>query len=146
MKVTVEGYDLPGRSCAPLDAPQRYVNVHAGMQRGREVIDLVPGDAATARWSFPVTVKVAEDGELDFGGPYVHGRRGDRFLYISWGAVDPDFEMFRRAKLHFADCDATVLEEAVQRGELACRVHLTDAHGNPRCGHVHPPDATWRAG
>jgi hypothetical protein len=141
--VTVEGYDMPGRRCAPSDSDRSYDNVHAGIQRGREVIELVPGDAPDARWSFPINVKSSDDGSVDFGGPYVHGRRGDRFLYISWGAVDPDFEMFRRAKLHFADCDPGVLREALGDGELVCRVRMTDGHGNPRCAHVRAPDATW---
>ena len=143
--VTVEGYDMPGRSCGPSDADCRYDHVHAGIQRGREVVELVPGDAPGASWTFPITAKTADDGSVDFGGPYVHGRRGDRFLYISWGTVQADFEMFRRAKLHLADCDPSVLDDAVRSGELVCRVNMTDAHGNPRCAHVRSPDATWSA-
>jgi hypothetical protein len=143
--VTVEGYDMPGRSCGPDGTDCSYGNVHAGIQRGREVIELVPGDASDARWTFPVTVKMADDGALDFGGPFVHGKRGDRFLYISWGAVDPDFEMFRRAKLHFADCSTELLAEAIRTGELVCRVRMTDARGNPRCAHVRAPDVAWSA-
>ena len=41
------------------------------------------------------------DGALDFKGPAVHGKRGERFLYLTWGNVasDGSFTMFRRAKL-----------------------------------------------
>jgi hypothetical protein len=105
------------------------------------VIDLVPGDAAAATWTFDVTVKRVDDG-LDFAGPFVHGRRGDRFLYLSWGVVDGDeFEMFRRAKLHFSDVAPAVLAGAVAAGKLRCRVGMTDARGNPRCARVR--DAEW---
>ena len=40
-----------------------------------------------------------------FRGPAVHGKRGERFLYLTWGDVGPagEFAMFRRAKLMFAD-------------------------------------------
>ena len=93
----IEGFDMPGLSCAPHDAPARYANVHVGLQRGKDVVDLYPGDAPLAAWSFPVNLK-HHDGGLDFGGPFVHGRRGDRFVYLSWGVVDAGgFRMFRRA-------------------------------------------------
>jgi hypothetical protein len=139
----VEGFEMPGLSCAPADAPQRYSNIHVGVQRLREVVDLHPGDAATAGWSFDVVTKGAGD-DLDFGGPFVQGRRGDRFIYLSWGVVDPSgFRMFRRAKLHFADAAPEVLASAVETGHLRCRVRMSDRCGNPRCARVRPPDAVW---
>jgi len=124
---------MPGRSCAPSDADERYENVHAGVQRGKEVVDLVPGDAEEARWSFGITARMARDGDIDLAGPYVHGRPGARFLYLSWGTVDGGFRMFRRAKLHFADCDAEVLAAALRSGQLVCRVRMSDRWGLPRC-------------
>lgn len=130
---------MPGLTCAPHDAPERYDNVHVGIQRGREVVDLYPGDAAGAEWSFEVTVKPLDAG-VDFGGPYVHGKRGDRFVYLSWGVVeDGAFRMFRRAKLHFADAPPDVLATPA----ITCRVRMTDGLGNPRCARVKPPDAVW---
>ena len=63
----------------------------------------MPADAASATWEFEVTSREV-DGLLDVGGPWVHGRPGARFLYLSWGAVDDEaFAMFRRAKLMFGD-------------------------------------------
>ena len=73
--VTVEGYDLPGRNCHPAGAAGPYENVHVGVQRRDTVVSLVPGDADRAVWSLPVTVRTTQDGEADFGGPFVHGRR-----------------------------------------------------------------------
>jgi len=134
---------MPGRRCAPAGAGESYENVHVGVQRGREVVDLVPGDAPGATWSVKVTVKHLDDGP-DFAGPFVHGRRGDRFLYLSWGRLGgDDFQMFRRAKLHFGDVAPEVLAAAVRSGALRCRVVMTDACGNPRCARVRPPDALW---
>lgn len=145
MTVVVEGFDMPGRSCAPAGAPGDYQNVHVGVQRGREVVDLVPGDAPAAIWTLPVVVKHPAGGS-DFTGPFVHGRPGDRFVYLSWGEVEEDrFQMFRRAKLHFADAPPEVLATAARDGALRCRVRMTDASGNPRCARVRPPDAVWTA-
>jgi hypothetical protein len=146
LTVTIEGFDMPGRSCAPSDDDATHANIHAGMQRKSEVVELVAGDAPDARWSFELTTRTADDGSTDFGGPFVHGRRGDRFLYISWGDVDgQEFTMFRRAKLHFADIDTKVLAAARRHGALKCRVDMTDPKGNPRCAHVRAPDAVWTA-
>lgn len=134
---------MPGLTCAPAGAGEQYANVHVGVQRLREVVDLQPGDAPTAVWSFEVTTKNAGD-DIDFGGPFVHGKRGDRFLYLSWVAVQGGgFRMFRRAKLCFADAGPEVLASAVETGLLRCRVRMTDGRGDPRCARVRPPDAMW---
>jgi hypothetical protein len=143
LTVVIEGFEMPGLSCAPVGAGEQYGNVHVGVQRLREVVDLHPGDAATAGWSFEVVAKRLAD-DIDFGGPFVHGRRGDRFLYLSWGVVDAGgFRMFRRAKLHFADAGPDVVASAVEMGTLRCRVRMSDRCGNPRCARVRPPDAVW---
>lgn len=143
LDILIEGVEMPGLSCAPHDAEERYGNVHVGIQRAGEAVDLHSGDAAKAEWSFEVEVKDL-DGGLDFGGPFVHGRPGDRFIYLSWGVVEGDaFRMFRRAKLHFADAPPDVLASAAETGSLHCRVRMTDCEGNPRCARVRPPDALW---
>ena len=146
MQVRIEGHTLPGRVCAPADAPEPYDGVHVGVQRRQEVVELVPGDAPSAAWSFAVTTRVGGDGGLDFGGPYIHGRRGDRFLYLSWGTVDAagTFTMFRRAKLNFADVPPAVLAEAASGDStLVGQLGLTDGWGNPICARVRPPIVTW---
>jgi len=143
LRVVIDGFDMPGRACAPAEVDVPYDNVHVGVQRGREVVELVPADADRASWCFDVTVKPLGD-DLDFGGPFVHGRQGDRFVYLSWGEVNGDeFTMFRRAKLHLADAAPETLADALRTGALSCRVRLTDACGNPRCARVRPPDAVW---
>jgi hypothetical protein len=148
MRVRIEASAFPGRGCAPSDAGERYENVHVGVQRRRDVVDLVAGDAEAAQWSFEVTTRVDGDGAIDVGGPFVHGRRGDRFVYLSWGTVDDAgaFNMFRRAKLHFADADPDAMRLALDRGAtLVGRLGLTDPRGNPRCARVRPPDIVWTA-
>jgi hypothetical protein len=80
------------------------------------------------------------------GGPYVHGRKGDRFLYLSWGTVDAlgHFTMFRRAKLHVVDIPPDLLRRAAAgEGTLVGRLGLTDGRGDPICARVRPPTVTW---
>jgi hypothetical protein len=108
----------------------------------------VPGDAPSARWEIPVTVRRGTDG-LDFTGPYVRGGRTDRNISLAWGDVTGDgtLRLFRGAKLRLADVDPALIEEALRPGRrLIARVRLTDATGNPICARLRPPDIEWRTG
>ena len=90
-------------------------------------------------------MNVVADGS-DFRGPAVHGKRGERFVYLTWGDVAEDgtFTMFRRAKLMFADIEAGVLDQATADGVLVASISLTDPCGGPRCARVRPPAISWR--
>ena len=145
MRIRIEGSDLPGRRPGAEADALRLGNVHVGVQRKAEVVDRVPAAAPNASWSFEVTGREV-DGLLDVGGPFVHGRPGARFLYLSWGAVGADgaFAMFRRAKLLFGDVPGEVLRAAFAgEGVLVGRLGLTDEQGGPRCARVRPPDIVW---
>jgi len=145
VEIRIEGHDLPGRdfSC---DGVARD-NVHVAVQVGREPVRGVPGDAAHASWTVDVRTVATPDG-LDLRGPAVHGRSGERFLYLTWGQVQPDgtFEMFRRAKLMVADIDARLLDDAAADGAagITATVALSDEKGHPRCARVRPPAIEWR--
>jgi Family of unknown function (DUF5990) len=142
--IRIEGTDLPGRRVGAESDALRLRNVQVGVQRKAEVVDRVPADAAVVTWDLEVASREV-DGLLDVGGPWVHGRPGARFLYLSWGAVDGDrFAMFRRAKLLFGDVPTGVLRSAHEGvGVLVGRLGLTDPDGGPRCARVRPPDITW---
>ncbi|WP_405433089.1 DUF5990 family protein [Micromonospora sp. NBC_00617] len=144
MRVRIEGSDLPGRRGGADADALRLGNVHVGVQRKTEVIDRVPADAITATWTVEVSSREV-DGMLDVGGPFVHGRPGARFLYLSWGTVTEDgFAMFRRAKLMFTDVPTALLRAAHDDGGLLVgRLGLTDAAGEPVCARVQPPAITW---
>ena len=148
MRVVIEGIDLPGRTfCDPLGNPLDDVRV--GIQVGQEPRHLVAGDAITARWETDVRVVLGTDASIDFRGPAVHGRRGDRFLYLTWGNVDDDdrFEMFRRAKLMLNRIDRELVGTAEQdQRPLVGTVRLRDTNGGPRCARVDPPDLEWKLG
>jgi Family of unknown function (DUF5990) len=130
------GTDLPGMKCAPGATPaDAYGNVHVGVQRGRDVVDLVRGDAVRAVFELDVDV-----GAGRFRGPYVHGRDGQRFIYLSWGDVAAgQFAMFRRAKLHIDHLDANACSGHTVEGRLTLRDH----RGHPLCASVRPPRIEW---
>ena len=144
VRIRIEGSDLPGQSGRPQADELRLGNVHVGVQRKSEVVERVSAGAPAAVWEFEVTSREV-DGLLDVGGPYVHGRPGARFLYLSWGAVEGEtFAGFRRAKLLFGDIPTGLLRAAHGGGMLVARLGLTDADGGPRCARVRPPDITWQ--
>jgi hypothetical protein len=129
VRIVIRGHHLPGRHC------ETYNNVHVGLQVGSRPEGLVPGDAATAEWITEVRV-IEQDDERDYRGPAVHGRRGERFLYLTWGDYDGEaFAMFRRAKLMLAD--APVADEVI------ADVQLTDPKGMPSCARLRDPVVHW---
>jgi hypothetical protein len=158
MTVVIEGYDLPGLTCRPEPGGSGHRNVHvalSGKSKDRAAlvvpdrpglaIEPVPGDAESARWEVPVTVRRDADG-LDFTGPFVGGTRDDRNLGLAWGDVPGDgtLRLFRGAKLRLVDVDPALIEEAMRPGHrLVARIRLTDPRGNPVCARVHPPALTW---
>lgn len=127
MRIVIEGRELPGRTF------EEYADVHVALQVGQDPVGPVPGDAASARWETEVRVV---DG--DVRGPAVHGPKGERFLYLTWGSPSDDgWGMFRRAKL--------ILDPAHADAEtLVGRLALTDAKGGPLCARVVPPAIEWR--
>ena len=145
MRVVITGVNLPGRMFCRADGSPLQ-NVHVGVQVRRDPTELVRADAAEARWELEVDTRSTDAG-LDFRGPAVHGKRGERFLYLTWGEVHADgtFEMFRRAKLMLNRIDPDVVAYAVDAGCLAATVDLTGAGGGPRCARVDPPAIAWSA-
>jgi hypothetical protein len=143
MRVVITGANLPGRTFCRADGSP-LENVHVGVQVRRDPTDLVRADAAEARWDVEVETK-RTDSDVDFRGPAVHGKRGDRFLYLTWGEVHGDgtFEMFRRAKLMLNRIESNIIATAIDAGRLAATVDLTGRGGGPRCARVDPPAVVW---
>ncbi|WP_433436856.1 DUF5990 family protein [Nonomuraea sp. CA-141351] len=148
MLVRIEASQLPGRECGQAPGFPGYRNIHVGVQRRdrrQEILGLCPGDAASAVWELEVIATPAETG-WDLRGPYVQGRPGGRFVYVSWGVVEGEvFTMFRRAKLWFDGVAPDILDAAVRGGVLVGRLGLTDGRGHPLCAAVRPPLIEWSA-
>src|SRR5262245_58226109 len=115
VRVEIRGRDLPGRVCGPGLDGRMYEDVHVGLARRSDTVELRRGDARSVRWTFEITVSRDDDGGLDFRGPLVYGARGDRSLGLRWGTLadDDTFDVFRAAKLRLSDVDPALVEEAV---------------------------------
>lgn len=140
MRLVVVGTDLPGRSFCEPDG-SRLADVHVAVQVRTEPVGWVPGDATEGRWHLDITTVIDGDGNVDFHGRAVHGKRGERFIYLTWGnaCTGGTFHMFRRAKLMLGRIDETVMAAALHADvPLIATVRLTDERGGPRCARVDP--------
>jgi hypothetical protein len=134
MRLVIRGRDLPGASRPGFD------RIGVGLQVRSEPVGVVAGAATSAQWE--TEVSVVDD---DFRGPAVHGKRGERFVYLTWGDLsDGGFTMFRRAKLMLSHVHPALVADAAGEGRsLVADVVLTDERGGPRCARVDPPAVTW---
>jgi hypothetical protein len=142
LRIRLVGTNLPGRTFC------EHQHVHVAAQCRSDPVDPVPGDAPEAVFEFDVDILPGDDGGWDFRGPYVHGKRNERFLYLTWGDRPPggDFTMFRRAKLHLSCLPPDLVSRAAAPGHhLVARLSLTDGRGGPRCASVRPPEIAWSA-
>ncbi|WP_051062870.1 DUF5990 family protein [Ilumatobacter nonamiensis] len=117
-----------------------------GLQRGRAVEDPVPACDTT---EFRTAIDVVRTGnsDVDFQGDHVHGRRGDRFIYLAWGIPDQTepFVMFARAKIKLDGIAPDLLDAAIEHDRvLVADLRATDAKGQPASGTIKPPAIEWR--
>jgi hypothetical protein len=149
MKLRIEARDLPGVRChSGPDAPEGYTGIRVGVQRrgdAEQILDPVAGDAASAAWSLDCTVREIATG-VDFTGPFVQGRPGGRFIYLSLlSDQGPGPQgMFRRGKIRLDSIPEALLDHARSGGTIVVKVRLTDDKGNPACATLEPPSAAWR--
>jgi hypothetical protein len=122
---------LHGTGCPTL------LGVTVGLQRVKDVVDERPAVGGDLRWDFEVTLVEGPD----LRGPFVQGRRGARFLYLSWmhsGA------MFRRAKLMLDEVPPDLLAADPATG-IQGLFPLTLPDGSPICAAIRPPSISWSA-
>lgn len=123
--------ELIGADCPVLPG------VTVGVQRASEVVDEHPADGTDARWMVEVRLFPGPD----LRGPYVHGRPGARFLYLSWQRAPGG--MFRRAKVMLDSVPAALL--AAGATGLTGRLALAMPDGSPTCAAIRPPQVAWSA-
>jgi hypothetical protein len=145
LTVVIEAVSLPGLTF-PADDGGQYRNVHIGLAvKSKELpalavpgkpwraADPVPGNAPSARWEIPVTVRRDADG-FDFSGSYVRGARDDRNLFLAWGDVrdDSTMRLIRGSKIKLTEVDPRLVKEALRPGHrLVARIRLTGTTGEP---------------
>ena len=113
-----------------------------GLQSGRD--DILRGRKSDDGIEFEIQIaaKPAPDGIPDFFGPLVHGTRGNRFLYVSWGTSEhTDHDMFRRLKLYLGPLSRKSFSQSgiswkmIEKGSpIRLEVSGCGPDGTPHCG------------
>jgi len=100
------------------------------------------------KFEFPVTVRSDKDGAPDFFGPFVHGARGDRYVYIDIGtyAGQTNTEWGRRLKVPLSCITRDLLNS---QSTLVGEIPGTGKDGGPSCAYTwrkqFDPPWQWRA-
>lgn len=114
-----------------------------GLQSKNGVDEPLP---ATASTDFHTEIEVrTTDSGLDFAGDHVQGRRGERYICLSWGLPDQTepFVMFARAKIKLTDIRPDLLTRAVENRQALRGEMRATTKGQPATGTINPPAIEW---
>ena len=143
LTIRIIGEDLADIDFGERGAGERRSRLFLGIQKGQEVIDMVPVTSETATFTAHFSVSPLPDGGTNFLGPYAHGTRTERFCYLTWIAEADDgmMNMFSRIKLHLSPLRWERVEAAAHAGTpIVMRLSLVGKRGGPAVASV-PHDA-----
>lgn len=104
----------------------------------------VPADALEVRFSVLLQHKRKQTGAVDWAGPFVHGKVGERFLYLCWGERHGViWHGVRRAKFPLRYLDQQRISAAITSGKsLEVSLRMTD-HRGPICATIPEAIVEW---
>ena len=95
---------LPGAEC------DGRSDVHLGIQKDEEVIESAPASLKRIVFRPVLRVRRNADGSPNFLGPFAHGPKAERFMYLVWKTPTTGFG---RVKLHLSHLKWTDVERAL---------------------------------
>ncbi len=93
---------------------------------------------------FNLTAKIKDSKDVlpDFGGPFIQGNKGERFIYINIGtyAGNPNSEWGRRLKVPLRDITREAINKLISNQELVLETYMPGKgkDGTPSCATVKP--------
>jgi hypothetical protein len=129
------------RYCPGAAHPHARNETAIALQSGRS--DYVWGEQTSdgVRFVAPVGVREGRGGGPDFRGPLVHGKPGERFLYVCWLRVEGGHRRsFGRLKLFLTPVvrktwsQSGITRADLRSATLTATVSGVDASGGPACG------------
>ena len=100
------------------------------IQRGDHVIEDVPADSEKIVFTIPLRAFLnAQTEQIDFRGPFVKGKVGERFVYLVWRQRDGEnWITLRRAKFYLRYIDRERLIHVLDSGNpISLCIDMTDA-------------------
>ncbi|WP_420642198.1 DUF5990 family protein [Candidatus Leptofilum sp.] len=92
-----------------------------GIQRGKTVVSVqdIHPDVVRLTVELEATAVPKPDHTFDWKGPFVHGRPGERFLYLNWGREQANgWHNVRRAKIPLRLIPTELVETAVAQNKI----------------------------
>lgn len=123
-----------------VDLPVCLPGTRVGLQRGKEeVVEAQSLTEGSLHFRFEVTVKPEVQ---DFAGPFVQGKRGERFVYLVWR---DGFQSMGRSKIGLnTTLPWELVESALTEGKpLTATIRLSDAKGRPAFASLKPEMVQW---
>ncbi len=120
--------------------------VHLGIQKGEELVDPAPADLKRIVFRPVLRARQHSDGSANFLGPFAHGPRAERFIYLIWAVMQGKAPVARlgRVKIHLNHIEWQDVETAVARKKpMKVTIALTNAKGQPVFASVRPGAAAW---
>ncbi len=120
--------------------------IHLGMQQCEEIKDAQSPDLERIKFAPVLRVRRHSDGSANFLGPFAHGPRTGRFIYLVWAAMHgkTPIAMAGRIKLMLNHIEWGEVEHAAAKSRPSkVTVPLTDEKGRPVFASVRPDSAKW---
>jgi hypothetical protein len=143
VEVTVEIVctDLPGEDWEGLRP------LHLGIQRDRQMTDATSAGSQRVVLRAPLRARRHADGSVSFLGPFAHGPRTERFIYLVWAIVEAGIpvRMVGRIKLHLNHIPWTSVQKAAgSKTPMRVTLILTDARNKPVMASIRTDRAQWQ--
>jgi hypothetical protein len=105
-----------------------------------------PHGTSAVAWTTQMILKPLPDGSIDFAGPAVEGKRGERFFYLSWSSrTFHGRERFRRTKIPLRGLTADPVKRLqTTGGTLTARISALARDGGPACATVPLLGGCWQ--
>jgi hypothetical protein len=125
-----------------------------GIQKRQEVIEDIPSATPEVTFAVPISVKssIQQGGTpeaenmaaLDFAGPFVQGKVGERFIYLCWGTRQGEhWQTALRAKFPLRYLSEKQVSDALETGQpFRVSIDMTDAKGKPVCATIRSENLT----
>jgi hypothetical protein len=121
--------------------------IYLGIQKGKEIKDARSADAERIRFNPVLRVRGHTDGSANFLGPFAHGPRGGRFIYLVWAVMSGEtpVAMAGRIKILLDHIEWANVQRAAAKGQsIKVTIPLTSEKGRPVFASVRPDRAKWQ--
>jgi hypothetical protein len=132
-------------TCTTPPGPE-HGSLYLGIQRDEAIIETTPANSKRIVFKPTLRARRNADGSVNFLGPFAHGPKTERFIYLNWAEpnVKGQMAMFGRIKLHLNHINWTAVEKAAKASKpIRVKLALVNAKGGPVLASVRSDAARW---